>query len=248
MSIVAIGGGNREPAIRAALNQSSTEHNQVLIIPTACSLPSSYSNKVSATTQFFANTMGLPAHVLHEYGETPSVDHIEHELGKASLIYTIGGNTPYLFEKMAQSGLDKALAATLRADTAIHAGVSAGALLPFELIHTNPSARPEKEIWDFAQLPGLGVLRGIAAAHADAHDKTPIGPRADSRLDNLLAHFPADHALGLAIENGAGVIIGNEPRVVTATPGAHVHLIENHNDRLRSHTVEDPTELRQFIR
>lgn len=247
MPIVAIGGGPKEPAIRTALQDSPFEHTHVLIIPTACSIPGSYARKVPASVSFFTNVFGLTPEVLHEYGETPTATKIQHELGKATLIFTIGGNTPYMLKRMEESTLGEVLSEKLREGTAIHSGVSAGALLPFDHIHTNPSARPSVESWDFKHLSGLGVLHGIATAHAGKHDPTPAGNRPDSRLDNLVANFPDDIRFGIGIDDGAAVIIGEMPRLITQ-PGTGVHLIEKAEAGISTRPIEDASELMRFVK
>lgn len=67
---------------------------------------------------------------MHNYGETPTRTKIQYELGLTSLIYTIGGNSPYMLKTMRKHGTDGLLRQTIAKGT-VHADVSAGALLPF---------------------------------------------------------------------------------------------------------------------
>lgn len=247
MNIVAIGGGNKQPAIETALKASPTEQNLVTIVLTACSWSGSYNSKVPQVRQFFAD-FGLKTEILHEFGETPSKEKIADLLGRSSLIYTIGGNTPYMLRQFAVTGIGTALQNLLRTKPVIHAGVSAGALLPFELMHSNPSVHPSHENWDFTMLSGLGLVHGIATAHADSHDPTPYGALPYSRLDHLTSHFPGDHTLGLGIDNGAAVILGDTPSIIRADPDAQVHLLERSSSgTIDVSLIEDPESLGRFV-
>jgi peptidase E len=246
MNITAIGGGSKEPAMRAALETLPSEHTNVLVIPSACSTPASYGKKVPATLAFFAK-LGVQTTVLHEFAEAPTRTGLQHELGSAALVYTIGGNSPHMLRLLSNKELGTELADALRRGKP-HAGVSAGAALPFASIHSNVSARPSSEPWDFEQLNGLGVVRAVIGVHANKHDPTPNGPRPDSRLDHLLANFPPEHAYGVAIDEGAAVLLGPENRIVRADPAANVHLIFSQADGIRTHVVESPSELDVLVR
>lgn len=224
MEIVAIGGGNKTPAIKEALNRTGEGKPSVLLIPSACSTPASYERKVPGLQDYFRE-LGTNVAVLHEYGRRPTGIRIEHELGNASLIYTIGGNSPYMFRTMREHGTDIAIENAIKQGR-IHAGVSAGALLPFELAHSCVAARPAETDWDYEILAGLGLIRGIATAHANQHDPTPSGIRPDSRLEALAQNFPKSLSRGYAIDNGAAMLFSStEPAVIFSDSDARVHTL-----------------------
>ncbi len=238
MNIVAMGGGERSRAFDESLALSGSEHPLVLILPTACSTEPSYAKKVPLTVERFTN-LGVDVAVLHEYGEHPTKDQLAHELGRASLIYTIGGNTPYMLKQLnAFDGVD-ALRTTLHNGT-LHSGTSAGALLPFELAHSNVAQRPAEEEWDYAFLPTLGVVPGVATAHANQHDPTPQGKRTESRLEALAANFPANVTRGYGIDNSASLIITDQGmRVISEAPRANAYmLIREHSDNVAIEAIE----------
>jgi peptidase E len=244
MNIVCIGGGDKNAAIDYSLDLSGMEHPQVLLIPTACSLQSSHDRKVGSLSKFFADK-GLTTKILHEFGEKPGADRLAHSLGEASLIYTIGGNTPYMLNRMEASGIDTALREAVMGGK-VHVGTSAGALLPFARIHSNPSNNPGNEDWNFAYYDGLGILSGVATAHANVHDKTPIGQRTDSRLENLIATFPLQMPYGVAIDNGISLVFGHEPAIIRADPQdtARAYLLNPHeNGTIQKIELTDPGQL-----
>ncbi len=191
--------------------------------------------------QFFAD-MGVKTTLLHEFGGLPSRTKMEHEIGRAALIYTIGGNTPYLLSQLRLADGEAPLREALVSGKP-HAGVSAGALLPFALIHSNVSARPAQEKWDFEVLHGLAVVDAIATAHANQHDPTPEGFRPDSRLEHLLRTFPESAQYGLAIDEGAAVTLGEQCAVIRADPAANVYLLTRRGDTIEARRVEDAEQL-----
>lgn len=229
MNIVAMGGGERTQAFSHSIELTGSEKPAVLIIPTACSTEPSYGKKVPLTLQRFRQ-LGVEATVLHDFGERPSREQLTHELGRASLIYTIGGNTPYMLEELNTFGGFDALCSALRSGT-VHAGTSAGALLPFELAHSNVAKKPVEEEWDYEYLTTLGVVQGVATAHANQHDPTPGGIRADSRLQALIATFPLSVDVGYAIDNDASLVMTEAGTIaISERHNAGVHVLNRGAD------------------
>lgn len=225
MKIVAIGGGEKTPAVTHALELTGAEKPHVLINPSSASTQASYDRKVPMITQYFEE-LGASTSVLHEYGVDPSAERLAHELGRTSMIYTLGGNSPYMLRTMQRHGSDVAIAHAMHRGL-VHAGTSAGALLPFELAHSNVAKRPAEEEWDYAYLETLGVLPGVATAHADQHDPTPHGLRDQSRLEALAATFPQAVDLGYAIDNHAAIAFtsDNAPQVIRSHPEAQARIL-----------------------
>lgn len=221
MRIAAIGGKIKEPILGEFITDLPT--SDVLIIPTACSTPRSYNSKVPACTRMFTE-LGLTSAVLHEYDQAPTPTAIEHELGRASLVYVIGGNSPYMLEKMPEHGTDAALrAAVTRGDVAL-AGTSAGALLPFSRFMSCPAKQPAEEDWQYTYLKGLDIIPAAATAHANQHDKHLHDAIKGTRYDNF--SLPKDTAMGFAIENNAALVIDGERAYVgRSAPEADVYLV-----------------------
>jgi len=247
MNILAIGGGDKRLAMEAALEGLSSEQNLVTIIPTACSTIGSYNTNIPKVTQFFTE-LGLKTEVLHDFREVPSEDKIADLLGRSSMLYTIGGNTPYALEQFAKTNIREVLKKALLTTDVIHAGAGTGALLPFELMHSNPEKTPKSKLWTFAMLEGLGLLPGVATVHAELHDPIPgdtVLPY--SRLQHLASHFPDSQEFGIGIDSGAAVILGNNAQIVRTKPEARVHFLQRSNDGFVSaEHVDDISQLRQF--
>ena len=163
--------------------------------------------------------------MLHGYGETPTETQIAHELGAASLLYTIGGNSPYMLKTMRQHGTDVAVAEAIRTGK-VHAGVSAGALLPFELAHSCVAKKPAEEQWDYELLHGLNLISGVASAHANQFDPAPTGFRSETRHEALVSHFPQVQR-GYTVDNGASMIFSRtDPALIFTDPSARARIIE----------------------
>ena len=243
MEIIAIGGGDKTDAVKEALNRTGSEHPSVLLIPSACSTENSYNKKVPLLKAFFTQ-LGVEGTALHEFNKQPSPDEIAEKIGQAALLYTIGGNTPFMIRTMQEHGTDTMIKTAIEHGK-VHAGVSAGALLPFELAHSCIAAKPAETDWDYDYIPGLGIIPGVATAHADSHDPTPYGLRPDSRLDALLNTFPDTIQTGYAIDNGAALVFStNSPAVITSSPTARVHTIRHSPNNTISYRATEIDDLR----
>lgn len=229
MNIVAIGGGERTPHMLKALDLTGEEAPQALIIPSAASTESSYDKKVGIYRQAFSD-LGVSVDVLHQYGETPSKDEVADKIGKASLLYTFGGNSPYMIRTLEEHGTNKSIYDAVRAGK-VHAGLSAGALLPFRLALSNPVSNPAEVDWEYEYLePGVNLIDAVATVHADQHDPRLGEPRKESRIDAFTNDFPHAAKKGFAISNNASAIFGDNAEVYTAKPDAYVRVVERGTD------------------
>lgn len=225
MNIVAIGGGDRLPHMEKALDLTGEEKPRALIIPSAASTQLSFDKKVSLYSQAFEE-LGVPVDILHEYNERPSADAISQKIGEASLLYTFGGNSPYMIRTLAEHGTDKAIYNAVRSGK-VHAGLSAGALLPFRLALSNPAAKPAEVDWEYEYLkPGVNLIDAAATAHADQHDPRLGEVREDSRVEAFVNTFPHTVDRGFAIANNASAIFGDNAEVFATKPDAFVQYVE----------------------
>lgn len=238
MKIVAHGGGNRLPSAKHALDLSGDQNPSVLLIPSSSQSLDKFKRRVGLVESTFRE-LGVATALLHEFGEEPTKTKIEHEIGRASLLYTIGGNSPHMLKTMHRHETDIAVKDAIL-DGKVHAGTSAGALLPFELGHSNVSARNAEEEWDFEYLPMLGIVPGVVTAHADQHDETPYGLRPDSRMDALINTFPPHVSHGFAIENGAALVAHDDHPlyVVRANEASNVYRLRRSDDTIDISVLE----------
>ena len=223
-NIIAIGGGDNSAALHHAIEMTGVRRPTALIIPTEKTDREWFNESVANITDRLT-AMGVNARLLHEFDQKPSVERAKDEIGRASLLYTLGGNTPVLLQALHDANIAQVVRDSI-ASGKVYAGLSAGALLPFELAHTNPSDDPVHEAWDYQIVNGLGVLPAVATPHADDHELTPYGSRKLSRGDELIAHFPEAVNLGYTIDNDASLVVSDgKERVIRTRPDAGVRRI-----------------------
>jgi cyanophycinase-like exopeptidase len=232
-NVCLIGGGQREPILRAALESMPTSPN-VLLVPSACSTASAYDKKVAAQIKQFA-ALGVAAEVLHTYGQAPSPTERAEKFGRATMIYTIAGNSPHMLRSLREHGTDQDII-DASAQGKMLAGSSAGALLPFDVGHSNPSAK-KGAVFEYTCLPMLGIIPAAAAMHADIIDP----PKSVTRLQDFTARFPGlGHAYGLAINNNAGLlVIEGTPSIERSAETAAIHVVTMAGEQAVSHVIEN---------
>lgn len=221
MHIVAIGGGNKEPILKPIVD--NLESPDMVIIPTACSTQKSYDRKVAVSKQWCGD-FGLRATVLHEYEEKPSPDKVAELLGKASIAYVIGGNTPYMLGKLPEHQTDLAITAAVSRGMWL-TGTSAGALLPFEAGLSCPAKKPAEEDWDYTYVRGLSIIPAAVTAHANQVDAHPYRNDGQTRFEHFRQTLPQDQSVGFGIENNAALVIdGDRTYVSRSDASASIHL------------------------
>lgn len=244
MNILSIGGGDRTKPVMQALETLPSPARDVLLIPSSCSTQGAYDRKVASAREFF-HELGLGVRVLHAFNTAPTKTQLEHEIGCSAVLYGIGGNTPYMLDTMSKQQTDSMVTQSIQ-NGALYMGTSAGAMLPFRTMHSNVSARPASEEWEYSFLTGLGIIPAVAAVHADKHDQTPGGLRAESRLESLVSNFPANEKMGIAIGNDAAVQFGVNPSVILSKPLAKVHLLTRQDSSVHAEVVEHPEQISSF--
>lgn len=247
LHIVAIGGGNKDLALKTALDQTGAEKPHVLLIPTACSVPKSYDTKVPKITSDFEQ-LGASVETLHKQGQLPSLGQLEEAVGNADALYTIGGNSPYMLREMARDidGKGATLAGFIGASILggkTHIGTSAGALLPFRNFLSNTRGSGQVAPEDFQVLKGLPILNGVATAHANKYDMRPGLPDSPSRLEILQSYLGRLNVPALAIDEGAAAIFGRNQGVISVGESA-VHTLAHDQLPIR---VEDARQLEVFM-
>ena len=248
MNIVAIGGGRRGPILETIVDQLETP--RAVLIPTACSVKDGYDKKVPACLKSLVG-LGLETEILHAYNEDPSSDKVSELIGRASLVYIIGGNTPTLLAKSAEYGTDNALREGAQRGLWI-TGTSAGALLPFTYGMSCPVSDPETTPWEYEDLTCLDIFPVPAriTAHASSIDPHPTRQEQITRFDHFQKTMPRSTDLGFAIENNAALIMdGDTLSVRRAKPEAAVHVIHQGEAILDIRDDEQLTEIvTQYMR
>jgi peptidase E len=247
-NLLLIGGGTHtNQLLKPALESQGTEQTRALIIPSAASTKNAYDRKVPATEDRFKQ-LGIATSVLHDYGETPSTQALDDKFGSASMLYIIGGNSPYFYDTVRNHGSDKRIKAAVYAGILL-AGNSAGALASFQVAHINPAKQPGVEDWDFAFQPMLGIVNATATAHANQHDKRLHDTlNAQTRLENFSERFSETGlSLGFAIDVNAAIhVTPDTVAVVSAQDGSTVHVVQKNNEQLSITPAYEPGQLQEL--
>jgi peptidase E len=247
-NLLLIGGGTSTNQLLApAIESQDTEQTRALIIPSAASTEKAYARKVPATEERFKQ-LGIATSVLHGYGETPSAQALDDKFGSASMLYIIGGNSPYFYDTVRNHGSDKRIKAAVYAGILL-AGNSAGALAPFQVAHINPAKQPGVEDWDFALQPMLGIVNAAATAHANQHDKRQHDTvNTQTRLENFAERFSETGLpLGFAIDANAAIhVTPDSVTVVSAQNGSTVYVVQKNNEQVSITPADEPGQLQEL--
>ncbi len=173
--IIAIGGGEirnkttlkiDEYIAELAKKRAGEKRAVGLFIGTASHDSMPYFNSFRKT---YTSVFDIKAEVaLVVYGEM-DIERIKNKIDVADFIYIGGGDTVYMLEKWAETGLDK-LILNAYEEGKIICGLSAGAICWFEDMYTDYEIM-RGESSDYVLKKGLGVLKGTMCPHFDEREK-----------------------------------------------------------------------------
>ena len=242
MNLCLIGGGNKEPMAKQALDAaySPDTPTKVLLVPSACSTQKSYDKKVPSHLALF-KAMGVATEVLHDFGQSP-VD-LAQKFGEATVIFTIAGHSPSLMDNLKRHGTDRHYQEAADQGKML-AGTSAGALVPFRLSHINPTRLRTEEL-DFTMLPMLDLIPAAGAAHANVVDEG----KTVNRLTDFANRFSAtDLEYGLAMENNAGLlVVSGIARVTHSDETAGIHVLCKNDQENPVRLIADNTDMQSVF-
>jgi len=126
------------------------------------------------------------------YGEM-DYDHVKAKFEVADFIYIGGGDTKFMLESWARSGLDKLVLDAYHRGVVI-AGLSAGAICWFQTMYSDYDLMRSGEVGEYKLMQGMGVLEGTCSPHYN--DRRPD-------FQQALLSAGIDRAIG--IENDCAV-------------------------------------------
>lgn len=220
--IIAIGGGEIRRKTTAeidayvaqlAKNHAGFVRANALFIGTASHDSMPYFNSFRKT---YTSDFDIKAEVaLLVYGEM-NYDKIKAKIENADAIYVGGGDTMFMLEKWAESGVTPLLFAAYENGTPI-AGLSAGAICWFEDMYTDSDILRGGADYKFEK--GLGLLEGVCTPHYN------------ERIKDFDENFAASSfGRAVAIENDCALEFTDGE--ITRHIGEHAYLIENVNGAL----------------
>ncbi len=244
LKIIAAGGGGASttsrPAIEAALDLTTPDTPNVLIVPTPKRTKEAFDKTIPKTEEFFKK-LGLKTALLHQFGEPINTGVALDRIEAADLIYTAGGDTLHMMEQFHRHDLIRPLAQrALRGDTVL-SGISAGAILPAKWGHSDSlSYRPETvDTWEYVRVNGLGVAPFAITPHFNnTHER--LGARSD-QFGTMLKHEPETAAFG--IDNLAAIRLADgKITQVQSDPDQFVHIAQRNKNGTISFEALSPEE------
>ena len=149
------------------------------------------------------------------YGEM-SADKIFGKINAADGVYIGGGDTVYMLNKWAETGIDKKLIAAYNAGKII-AGLSAGAICWFENMYSDYEIMQGKSS-QYKMHKGLGLIKGTVCPHFDEREK-----------DFFVTCIKEGISGAYCIENDAAIVFKNGEYCGTVSSGGKAYFAENIN-------------------
>jgi dipeptidase E len=210
--IVAIGGGSMAEGVTLAIDRhivglAGGRGPRALVIPTA-----SYDapDRRAVFHRVYGRRLGCRTDELLLLGRAPSARRMARAIGRADLVYVLGGNTLKMMRRWRRLGVDRLLRRAHR-DGTVLSGLSAGMLCWFEWGHSDSIFYYHPECWDYIRVRGLGLISATGCPHYD-------GERRDRSFRAMIRRRGG---VGLALDDGAALEVRDgRARVIASKPGA----------------------------
>lgn len=213
--LVAIGGGeikNEETLFidKHIVGLAGRAHPQVLFIPTATSDSPVYVDRFRAV---YEEQLACQVDVLRLTDPNTGGKEIERSILEADIIYVGGGDTVMMMNIWRDRGVDKLLFKAMEKNSAVFAGLSAGAICWFEEGVTDIEV--DGNGTDYRQIRGLGAINGMFCPHFNIWEE-----KLALRLPvmDIKSFIAADNCAALVLDNGG-------LKVVSASSGNSVYRV-----------------------
>ena len=226
--IVAIGGFGSEYAIRLdayAVKLTNKAHPNVLYLGTA---GKDTQDRIDNATSKFSG-LGCTVKPLALFTHSYTNEEMDTLLSWADMIYVGGGDTITMMRMWREHGLDVRLREIYQKDSAVLAGVSAGAICWFCCGHSDSESFHKAEGWNFCWADGmLDLFHKAYCPHYNENGR--------NSFDEMLKE---KGLTGVAVENGAAFVEnGTQQYYIRCTPTAQVYELEYVNGSLQKRAVE----------
>jgi dipeptidase E len=221
-AIVAIGGGEMRTRGTAAIDReilrlSHKKNPKLLFIPTASSDSEQYWEHVQ---EYFGDFLKCKTDALCLIREQPSNHQIRQKIRWADVIYVGGGNTLLMMRVWRRLGVDRLLKAAYENGTVL-SGISAGAICWFDSGHSDSMSFYNPQKWEYINVKGLGLIRGIHCPHYDGMT------RGVPRRKHFRDMIRKTGGVGIAVENNCAIefIDGKSYRVIRSKADARAYRV-----------------------
>lgn len=237
-AIVAIGGGHirlREtvPIDREIIRLSGRRNPKILLIPTASSDDQSY---WVIFQKYFGDFLQCRTEVLFLVREHPAKEQIRKKIAWADIVYVGGGNTLKMMRLWRRLGVDRLLVAAYEKGTVL-CGVSAGSICWFESGHSDSMSYYNPQKWEYINVKGLGLIRGIHCPHYNGMTQ---GVRRRKHFQKMIRKTGG---MGIAIDNNCAIefIDGRSYKVITSKSRARAFRVYKREGEVMEERIPQDT-------
>lgn len=221
-NIVAIGGGDTSKYYTLAIDKeiirlSGKKTPLLLFIPTASSDNDDY---VLRMQKHFGKKLGCHIEMLLLLKTKPTLAEIRKKISTADIIYVGSGNTLKMMRLWRRLGVDRLLKAAYHQGTVL-CGPSAGSICWFDSGHSDSMSFYNPKDWQYINVTGLGLIRGVHCPHYDSHTLHVPRKKSFKIMMQQLSGF------GIAIEDRCAIHFqdGQFYRVLSANGKANAYRV-----------------------
>lgn len=219
--IVIIGGGkigNFEtlPFDKRNVVLTGKKHPKALFIPTASGEPEGY---IKTFHKIYGLKLGCETDVLYLLKTQPTRKELRDKILYSDLIYVGGGNTLKMMKRWRFLGVDKILKEAYKKGIVL-SGISAGGICWFESGHSDSRSFNNPDNWNYINVKGLGILKGIHCPHFN-------GQTRGIKIRKNFSEFMKKHsAVGIAIDNHCAIeFIDDKYKVLISKKGRKAYKV-----------------------
>lgn len=242
--LVAIGGGEiGRPGFpiettkidKEIIKLSGKRNPRLLFIPTASSDSESYFEIVK---KHFGKRLGCKTDVLYLIKEKPIRKEIEEKILSSDIVYVGGGNTLKMMNVWRNSGADTFLKQAYEKGIVL-SGVSAGSICWFDSGHSDSMSFYNPEKWNYINVRGLGLIRGIHCPH---YDSETLGMPRRQHFHDMIKKIGE---FGIAIEGNCAIefVDGKHFKLITSKPRAGAYKVYKKRGKVVSERIKQRKEL-----
>lgn len=230
--IVVIGGGeigNFEtlPFDKRIVELTKKKHPRALFIPIASGEPEGYINNFN---KVYGGKLGCKTDILFLLKSKPTKKELREKILSSDLIYVGGGNTLNMMKIWRFLGVDKLLKEAHK-NGVVLSGISAGGICWFESGHSDSMSFYNPTNWNYINVKGLGILKGIHCPHFNS-GTTRKGKR-KRRKNDFKEFMKNNSAVGIAIDNNCAIeFIDDKYRVLTSKKGRKAYRVFKKRDKI----------------
>jgi dipeptidase E len=190
---------------RETIKLTEKKHPKLLFIPTASSDSEGYMEVVE---KHFGKRLGCKVDSLLLFRNKYSRAEISKRILKSDIIYVGGGNTLKMMKRWRRLGVDNILRKAFRKGI-VFSGLSAGAICWFDSGHSDSLSFYGNKKWDYINVKGIGLVKGIHCPHFDS------GKKGKLRKNSFRKFMLKYSKMGIGLDEKCALIIfGKKYRVI----------------------------------